>query len=89
MARGKGRRRSLQWAHQTCGRHECWRGDSVDSTTAFWWSGACHSAVCGLVGHKDEFVQQMPLLCVCVCVTQGRCVGALGGNGKRDDEVRS
>lgn len=28
-------------------------------------------------------------VCVCVCLTQGCCVGTLGGNGERDDEVRS
>lgn len=77
----------------SCG-HEGWCGDSADSTTASWRSAACpfwHSAVCGLDGHTDEFVYQMsPLLvCVCVCLTQGCCVGALGGNGERYDEVRS
>lgn len=91
----KGRRRSLHPAHHKSGRREGWRGDSADSTTAFWWSAACpswHSAACGLDGDKGGFVHPLsPLarVCVCACLTQGRCVGALGGNGERDNEVRS
>lgn len=78
--RGKGRRRSLHQAHQMSGRYECWRGDSVDSTTAFWWSVACpfwHAAVCGLKDTKMSLSTRCHS-CWCVCVSVSPRAAALG-----------
>ena len=92
------RRRCLTVAHPASCERKGWHGDSVDSTTLCRWSAACPfwlSAACGLnrrtviAGAVSAGANANKSVFSSTSLTQGQSVGALGGNGEGDDEMRA